>query len=130
MAGKRVVFCTFGSLGDVYPFLALARELKRRGHFPIIATTPYYRHRIEAAGVAFRPVRPDIDVTRPTILRKVMDPRTGGRYTICEILFPALCRSYQDTIAAAANADLLVTHPVALAAFLYARRSPGFPGPQ
>src|SRR5690348_1279449 len=48
MTGKRIVFCTFGSLGDLYPFLAIARELKRQGHVPVIATTPVYRPLVEA----------------------------------------------------------------------------------
>ena len=36
MTGKRIVFCTLGSLGDLYPILALAREMKRRGHSPAL----------------------------------------------------------------------------------------------
>ena len=123
MTGKRIVFCTFGSLGDIHPFLALSQELKRRGHFPVIATTPCYRQRIEAEGIEFHPVRPEIDVTDPAILRRVMDRRTGGRYVTCDILLPALRESYEDTAAAAAGADLLVTHPVALSAILLARKT-------
>jgi rhamnosyltransferase subunit B len=121
VTGKRVVFCTFGSLGDVYPFLAIARELRRQGHVPVIATTPVYRPLVEAEQVAFHPVRPDIDVADPAILGRVMDPRTGGRYVVCDIILPALRDSFADTAAAAAGADLLVVHPMALAAFAFAR---------
>jgi hypothetical protein len=39
MTGKRPLFFAFGSLGDVYSVLALAREMKGRGH-----TTPLSRH--------------------------------------------------------------------------------------
>jgi UDP:flavonoid glycosyltransferase YjiC (YdhE family) len=42
MTGKRIVFCTFGSLGDIHPILALAREMKRRGHSPVSATSPVF----------------------------------------------------------------------------------------
>jgi rhamnosyltransferase subunit B len=121
MTGKRIVFCTFGSLGDIYPFLAIARELRRQGHAPAIATTPVYRSLVEAERVAFHPVRPDIDVTDPEILRRVMDPRTGGRYVVCDIILPALRDSFEDTAAAATGADLLVVHPMALSAFAFAR---------
>lgn len=121
VTGKRIVFCTFGSLGDLYPFLAIARELKRQGHVPVIATTPVYRPLVEAEEVAFHPVRPDVDVTDPEILRRVMDPRTGGRYVVGEIILPALHDSFDDTAAAAIGADLLVVHPMALAALAYAR---------
>ena len=121
MRGKRIVFCTFGSLGDLYPFLALARELRRQGHRPAIATTPVYRPMVEAEQVDFHPVRPEIDVTDPEILRRVMDPRTGGRYVVCDILLPALRESFYDTAEAADGADLLVLHPMALAASILVR---------
>jgi rhamnosyltransferase subunit B len=121
--GARVVFCTFGSLGDVYPYLALARELMRRGHAPAIATTPAYRKAVESEGVAFHPVRPDIDVCDPELLRRAMDLRNGGKYIFSQVLLPALRESYEDTAAAAQDADLLVTHPVTLAAYLFARKS-------
>jgi len=120
---KRIVFCTFGSLGDIYPLLALSRELRLRGHRPVIATTPAYRGLIESTNVSFHPVRPDIDVTDPELLSRVMDRRTGGRYLVCDILLPALREAYQDTAAVAADADLLVVHPMALSAFLYARKA-------
>jgi len=123
VSGKRIVFCTFGSLGDLYPFLAVARELKRQGNVPVIATTPVYRPLVEAEGVLFQPVRPDIDVSDPEILARVMDPRTGGRYVIRDLLLPALHDSFVDTAKAAQGADLLVVHPMALAAFAFARMS-------
>src|SRR5690348_14668720 len=78
MPGKRVLLCTFGSLGDLYPVLALAIELKRRGHLPVIATLPGYRDRIHAAGVHFHGVRPDIDVSDTSILPRAMHPRDGA----------------------------------------------------
>ena len=126
MSGKRIVFCTFGSLGDIYPLLALAREMKSRGHSPVVATSPSYRRLIEAEDVAFHPVRPDVDVSDPSILRRVMDRRTGGRYLFCDIILPSLRDSYEDTAKVAADADLLIIHPIAIAALLFARKS-GYP---
>lgn len=123
VSGKRIVFCTFGSLGDLYPFLAIARELKRQGNVPVIATTPVYRPLVEAEGVAFHAVRPDIDVSDPEILGRVMDPRAGGRYVVRDILMPALHDSFMDSADAARGADLLVIHPMAFAAFAFARMS-------
>jgi UDP:flavonoid glycosyltransferase YjiC (YdhE family) len=37
MTGKRIVFCTFGSLGDLYPFLALARVETSRSSAGVVA---------------------------------------------------------------------------------------------
>ena len=123
MSGKRIVFCTFGSLGDLYPLLALAREMKSRGHFPVVATSPSYRTLIEAEEIAFHPVRPNVDVSDPTILRRVMDRRNGGHYLFCDIILPALRDTYEDTAKVAADADLLVIHPIVVAALLFARKS-------
>lgn len=52
-----------------------------------------------------------------------MHPRDGARFILCELLLPYLRDSYEDTVAAARNADLIVTHPVTLGAVLFARKS-------
>ena len=39
----RILITTFGSLGDLYPYLALGRELKQRGHGTLIATSAIHR---------------------------------------------------------------------------------------
>ncbi|HJT32040.1 MAG TPA: glycosyltransferase, partial [Pirellulales bacterium] len=44
---RRVVLATFGSLGDLHPFVALAKGLQSRGHEPIIATSEYHRELLE-----------------------------------------------------------------------------------
>ena len=43
---SRIVLATIGSLGDLHPVLALALELRRRGHEPSIATSENYRDKI------------------------------------------------------------------------------------
>src|SRR5262245_43398314 len=123
MSGKRIVFCSFGSLGDVYPILALAREMMRRGHSPVIATNAVYRQLIGSEGVEFHPVRPDVDVSDPAILRRAMDRRDGARYIFGELILPSIRETYEDTAAATRDADMVVTHPVTLAALLLARKS-------
>ena len=37
--GKRIVLTTFGSYGDIHPYMAIAMELQERGHYPLIATS-------------------------------------------------------------------------------------------
>ena len=55
---KRIVFATFGSLGDLHPYIAVARELIGRGHQAVIATFDAHRQAVESAGVAFAAMRP------------------------------------------------------------------------
>lgn len=119
----RIVLCTFGSLGDLHPILALGRELKQRGHSCVIGTTPGYREKVESAGVPFHPLGPDIRIDDPAVLRRAMDPSDGTRYIFCELVLPSLRECYDQTAAIARDADLIVTHPVTLGAFLFARKS-------
>jgi len=76
-----------------------------------------------AEGVEFHPVRPDVDVSDPAILRRAMDRRNGARYIFGELILPSIRETYEDTAGATKGADMIVTHPVTLAALLLARKS-------
>ena len=54
----RIILNTFGSFGDIHPYMAIAMELQRRGHTPVIAAMPLYREKILGAELEFAPVRP------------------------------------------------------------------------
>ncbi len=56
---RRIVLTTFGSLGDLHPYIAIALGLQARGHEAVIATSGYYRQKIESLGLGFQAVRPD-----------------------------------------------------------------------
>ncbi len=117
MRGRRIVLATFGSFGDLHPYIALALGLKARGHEPVLATHEIYRAKIEALGLGFRPVRPNIDPGEADaeLIRKVMDLKTGPKVVI-GLFMDALRDSYEDTLAAAEGADLLVAHPLTFTA--------------
>ena len=122
--GRRIVLTTFGSLGDLHPYLALAVGLQARGHEVIIATTRHYRERIEARGIGFHAVRPDgpdLDDDHD-VMRRIMDRRSGAEYVIRQILMPAVQESYEDLMAAADGADLIVSHVLTCAARLVAEK--------
>ncbi len=113
---------TFGSLGDLYPFLAIAIGLKARGHSPIIGTSATYRGRVEERGIAFAPIRPDLPdpEAMPELMRTVMDARRGTEEVVRQAVLPFLRDSYEDTLAAAEGADLLVSHLLTFATPLVA----------
>ncbi len=122
---KRIVLTTFGSLGDLYPYLAIARGLQSRGHRPLIATSERYRQQVEAAGIEFHPVRPD---SLPDfegdgeLLSTMISQGRSLEYVVCYLLMPHLRASYADLMAASAGADLLVTHPLTFAGPLVAEK--------
>jgi rhamnosyltransferase subunit B len=112
LRGKRILLTTFGSLGDLHPYIALARGLQAHGALPVIGTSTYYREMVESRGVAFVPIRPDIpdpeDMTRIAV--DLMDARKGTATVVREMTMPWVHESYEDTLAAAENADLLISH--------------------
>jgi UDP:flavonoid glycosyltransferase YjiC (YdhE family) len=122
----RIILNTFGSFGDIHPYMSLAMELQRRDHEPAIATMEIYREKIQGAGLEFFPVRPDIAQPKeqdPELIEKIMEPRTGPRFLMEELVFPAVRDSYEDLLKAVAGADLLVTHPAAPAGPLVGRKT-------
>jgi len=114
----RVVLTTFGSLGDLHPYLAIALELKRRGHRPLLATSELYRARIEGEGVEFRAVRPDLPEgeAAKTLAARVMDGHSGPRWLFRHLMMPPLRETHADLMAACAAADILISHPITFAA--------------
>lgn len=108
----RIVLTTFGSLGDLHPFIAIALGLQARGHEAVIATSAVYRQKIEALGICFRAVRPDHSdpETDSDWIRRIMDRRKGSEFVVREVLMSVLRESYKDTLEAAQGADLLLSH--------------------
>lgn len=121
-AKRRIVLTTFGSYGDVNPFVGLALGLKGRGHDPVVATSAHYRRYVESNDLAFAPVRPDVDPDDRKLLARLMHPRHGTRSIVRDLLFGALDESYVDLAAACEGADLLITHPATFAGPIVAER--------
>lgn len=124
-SGKEIVLTTFGSFGDIHPYMAIAVELQARGHQPVIATSGLYREKLEGADLRFAPVRPDLPPPQDQdqdLVEKIMEPRSGVRFLLEDLLFPSLRDSYEDLLIAARGADLLVTHPITFAGPLVARK--------
>lgn len=118
----RVVLTTFGSHGDLNPFLAVGLELKRRGHEAVLAAAESYRADALRLGLGFAPVRPDLDKQDPALLRRAMDPRRGSEVVVREIVMPRVRDSYADLERAASGCDLLVSHVLTYAAPVLARK--------
>ena len=114
----RIVLSTFGTFGDVNPLIALALELKRRGHRPALAVPEMFRPKIKPLGLDFFSVRPNQDQTDKRLVALIYDKKKGTEYGLREFLFPALRQSYEDLLAAVeadGGADLLMTGELAYA---------------
>jgi rhamnosyltransferase subunit B len=119
---KRIVLATFGSPGDLYPFLAIGAELRARGHQPIVATSELYRGQIAAASLGFAPVRPDRSPSQqdPDFLDRVIRDRVTPAKVFRSMFLPSLRDSLEDLLGATEGADAVVAHTLASGARLAA----------
>jgi rhamnosyltransferase subunit B len=125
-ARKRIILATLGSYGDIHPYMAIAAELRARGHEPVIATSELYREKMLAGGFEFAPVRPHLPPPQDqdaVMMEKVMNPKSGSGFLLNEVLFPFVRDGYEDLMRVVSGADLLLTHPVSLAAPLVAQKT-------
>ena len=107
----RVVLSNIGTYGDTNPIIAIALELKRRGHVPVMALPQLYESRIRPLGLEFHAIRPDIDPANTILVEMVYDIKNGTEHGLRDFLFPVLRQTYDDLLDAAtrpARADLLL----------------------
>ncbi len=125
-ASSKIVLTTFGSFGDVHPYLAIGRELKSRGHHVVIATCELYRGATENAGLEFFPIRPDLpDLSNnAAFYERVMNPISGGaKYLLQEIVAPNVRQTFDDLCETTRDADIFVSHSMSVVAPLVAAQS-------
>ena len=107
----RIILSNIGTLGDINPLIAIALELKRRGHVPVMAVPAVYEPKIRPLGMEFHAIRPDIDPTNNVLIEMIYDVKHGTEHGLRDFLFPSLRATYEDLLHAAtqpARADLLL----------------------
>ena len=122
MPPRHIVFATIGSLGDLHPMMALATELQARGHKATIATSGFYRHKVESSGIGFHPIRPDLSPDDKALLQRAMELKSGPEFLIRDVILPHLRDMYDDLAAIAQHADMLIAGEVVFAAPLVAEK--------
>ncbi len=118
---RRIVLACWGSYGDLFPYLALARALAALGHEPLLATCGVYRPIAERDGLQFAAIPPDVDPTDRDLIHRVMNPVRGTEVIVRELLAPQVRAAFGALRDVARGADLIVSHPVTFAAPLVAR---------
>jgi UDP:flavonoid glycosyltransferase YjiC (YdhE family) len=103
--------------------IALALELRRRGHTVVFCTMEFYREKMGKLGFEFHPLRPSFDPDDRELIAKLLDLRKGPENMIKHTLFPALRDTYDDLMKAVEGADLFITGEVIYAARSVAEKS-------
>jgi len=112
----KFVITSFGSLGDLNPYVGLGRSLQARGHEVVLAIPKYYVPYAEAAGLRGHAIRPDIDPEQRDVIRRIMRPFRGAEFLIREALMPHVEDAYADLDALVDDDDVVVSHPLTYAA--------------
>ena len=118
----KIVLAPYGSLGDLHPFLAIALEMRKRGHDVLISTLEVYREKIQSLGLSFLPLRPEFDPDDRVAAKEVMDTRNGSEVLITKYLLPNIRNMYDDLMDAAQGADVLVAGEVVFASHSVAEK--------
>lgn len=74
----KVLILTYGSRGDVQPYVALALGLKTRGHDVVLATSERFRNFVEAHGLRFAALGDELLAIMDTPQGKDLFEKGGG----------------------------------------------------
>ena len=125
-AERTVLLPTFGSSGDVNPFVAIGRELQRRGHRAILITNPYFRKQVEEAGLDFIGIGDE-----QQYLEVINDPDlwhpTRSFYTLVEHAILGMMRPVYEAILQFDPAKTIVAAPGIIFGARLAHETHGFP---
>jgi rhamnosyltransferase subunit B len=115
---RKILLTTFGSYGDLHPYIAIARVLKANGDDVTIATHAEYREQVERIGVRFVIVKPGLDEVGPQEdwAAKANHGFRGTEFILRTLVLPYLNDSYHNIKAAAAGHDLIISHVLTFAA--------------
>lgn len=117
MRHARIVIATVGSLGDLFPFLAIGQELSARGHRVAIATHGIHQATIEQAGLDFADASgiPEPE-DREAFIARAFDRWRGPRFVVHDFAAKDVRASYEKLAPIVANADAMITTTLAFAA--------------
>ncbi|MFC5139091.1 glycosyltransferase [Actinomycetospora rhizophila] len=111
----RVLVTSFGTRGDIQPYLALGGALRARGHDVVLAVPETFRDEADRVGVRLEPAGSRM----LTLLREVMPQLRGARDALRTLgVMREAMREHLDEQWAAARAgdpEVIVHHPKCLA---------------
>lgn len=116
MRPAHIVINTVGSLGDLFPFLAIGCALSARGHRVTVATHVMHQAAVAQAGLDFADASGTPILTNVgEFTQRAFHPVHGPRLVIRDIAAVDVAESYQRLQAICRDADVLLTSTLAFA---------------
>lgn len=113
----KILMTTFGSYGDLNPFLGMARVLRNRGDEVTVATHAEYREQVERIGARFVPLKPGLEEVGPqeSWAAQANHSVWGAEFIIRTLVLPYLEDGYRVIKATAPGHDLMISHMLTFA---------------
>ncbi len=89
---KEIVLMTFGTTGDIHPFLALSIALQNRGHQVTLISYDIYQEMVEREGIKFIPC--DSSEYRETVIRQDVNHPVRFMNNVGRVVLASMRDSY------------------------------------
>lgn len=109
---SRILLTSFGSSGDLNPFLAIGLGLRARGHQVTFAVEGNFQQQVNALGFPVAPLTGNAEsalMEQAEALVSRATPMASLRALVNEVILPSLPAQVGELRAAAADADVLVS---------------------
>lgn len=120
----KILINTFGTRGDIQPFVALAQGLQKAGHTALICTAEGFRPFIEEHGVAYAHMDNRLyELTQGVEAKAVLEGKKSG-FSLVKLVGPMIRQAMDDEWAAAQEfaPDLILQHPKSLGSYSIAEK--------
>ena len=111
---SRIVLSTWGSTGDIQPFLALSERLLKEGHEVRVCTSEIYRDRFTKRGIDFYAVGVPFDLDRLNqamdAIVQIKDPLKSATFVAQEGILYKADKWYEDCLKGMEGYDLAICH--------------------
>jgi UDP:flavonoid glycosyltransferase YjiC (YdhE family) len=125
-ARPKILLVTFGSRGDVHPFVAVGQALLREGCRAVVATSFEHRDLILSAGLEFAQTRPDAAGVLARLGLEMSALARGmakdDRFLFEKIVFPHLQEAYDALEVYCEECYAIIAHPIAFFSQVAAER--------
>lgn len=120
----KILINTFGTRGDIQPFIALAQKLQHAGHRPVICTAEGFRPFIEENGIAYAHLDNRLYELIHAPDSKELIEGKGNAFALYQQITPLMQQMMLDEWAAAQELepDFILYHPKSLGSYHIAQR--------
>ncbi len=109
-----ILILTWGSMGDVLPLIALAKQLQKDGQRVIFGAPGFFAPVVKAHGIDFRRIGSPVTETHYNqvmdTIRSEPNPRKQMQILLQQVLLSDLEQQYTDSLAAARESDVVLSH--------------------